>query len=165
LSRFQEGQRECIDEPSCAFGPERKQRCPADEVSRVVTFTRSLWRTVSISATRRDPFVSNSASVDQCQSRCIKPSRPDGGLVCMALKSPANGRDRSIATESRCPHDVRSSLNFRHNVAASRASIWAITRHPAGSHRLKVWRVNAGGCSIDSRLSMRRIFFGLPELH
>jgi hypothetical protein len=67
----------------------------------------------------------------------------------MALKSPANGRDRSIATESRCPHDVRSSLNFRHNVVASRASIWAITRHPAGSHQLKVWRVNAGRCSIE----------------
>ena len=42
LSRFLKDQRECIDEPSCAFGPERKRRCPVDEVVRVVTFTRSL---------------------------------------------------------------------------------------------------------------------------
>ena len=42
LSRFQEGQRECKDEPSCTFGLERKRRCPVDEVSRVVTFTTIL---------------------------------------------------------------------------------------------------------------------------
>jgi hypothetical protein len=28
----------------------------------------------------------------------------------------------SIATELRCPRDVRSSLNFRHSVATSRTS-------------------------------------------
>jgi hypothetical protein len=70
--------------------------------------------------------VSNSAGVDQCQSRCIKPSRPDGGLVCMALKSPADGPDRSIATETRFPRDVRPSLNFRHNVAGARTTLRAM---------------------------------------
>ena len=35
----------------------------------------------------------------------------------------------SIATETRCPRYVRSSLNFRHDVAASRTSKWAMSRH------------------------------------
>ena len=35
----------------------------------------------------------------------------------------------SIATETRCPRYVRSSLNFRHDVAASRTSKWAMNRH------------------------------------
>ena len=46
-------------------------------------FKRSLVRTVSISATRANAFVSNSASVDQCQSRRMKPSRFGGGLVTL----------------------------------------------------------------------------------
>jgi hypothetical protein len=36
-------------------------------------FIRSLLRTVSISVARRICLVSNSAEVDQCQSRCMKP--------------------------------------------------------------------------------------------
>ena len=38
---------------------------------RGVTFIRSIVRTVSISASRANAFVSNSAIVDQCQSRRI----------------------------------------------------------------------------------------------
>jgi hypothetical protein len=79
------------------------------------------------------------ASVDQ--RRC-KPSRPGGGLVCMALKSPVNGRDRSIATEMRCLRDVRSSLNFRHDVVTSRMSKWAMCG------RLQVGKDFLHACSI-----------------
>ena len=53
-------------------------------------------------------------------------SRPDGGLVCMALKTLANGPERSIAAETRCPRDVRSYLNFRHNVAWARTTLRAM---------------------------------------
>jgi hypothetical protein len=47
----------------------------------------------------------------------------------MALKSRSKRTWHVDATETRCPRYVRSSLNFRHGVAASRTSKWAIKRN------------------------------------
>ena len=51
----------------------------------------------SACATRRD-LMCQTVPASISTKAVMKPSRPDGGLVCMALKSPANGRDRSIAS-------------------------------------------------------------------
>ena len=47
---------------------------PSASINRVPTGMKSSSRTLPISATQRDLFVSNSAGVDQCQSRGMKPS-------------------------------------------------------------------------------------------
>ena len=58
----------------------------------------------------------------------MKLSRPGGGLVLHSTEVPQQTeRGRSIATKTRCPPDVRSSLNFRHNVAGARRTLRAIT--------------------------------------
>ena len=47
---------------------------------------------------RANASVSNSAGVDQCQSRCMKPSRPGGGLVPHGIEVPRQTeRGSSIA--------------------------------------------------------------------
>jgi hypothetical protein len=45
----------------------------------------------------------------------------------------------SISTELRCPRYVRSPLNFRHYVAASRTSKWAINGHDVNGHDVTCW--------------------------
>ena len=70
----------------------------------------------------------------------------------MALKSPADGPDRSIATETRFPRDVRSSLNFRHNVAGARTTLRAMYgRRPRCKMNLAF--CEAFGCSHVSGLT------------
>ena len=60
----------------------------------------------------------------------MKLSRPGGELVLHGTEVPQQTeRGRSIATKTRCPPDVRSSLNFRHNVAGARSTLKGLKRH------------------------------------
>jgi hypothetical protein len=85
---------------------------------------------------------SNSASVDQCQVG-YKPSRPGGGLVLLTEVPQQTERGRSIATETRFPRDVRSSLNFRHNVAGARTTLRAMRW---GNRPTSLWIAEDFGC-------------------
>ena len=68
-------------------------------------------------APRNDPDDSADHQKDACWKSPFSPERTE-----------PNARFGLIAPEMRCPRCVRSSLNFRHNVAASRTSKWATKR-------------------------------------
>jgi hypothetical protein len=128
-----------------SLGSASKQSARANLVER--STREAVWVDPN-SATQRDLFVSNSACVDQCQSRCIKPSRPGGGggLVLHGTEVP---QQTDVTGRSLPNCDVRRCV---------RLSLETTPQYPT----LGYWKSTARSCLTlfflrdDSCLSKRR---------
>jgi hypothetical protein len=104
----------------------KHRRKPAQTVTRRLALFLSIWRQREPPGATYKPLLLAPLPVRKLKRRA---QVADVGYEYSVIrrrhgtKVPGNGRERSIATEPRCPRDVRSSHQFRHNLVAPRVTM------------------------------------------